>query len=108
MKSATCLRPTSGNRGAHPTHITGAVGGTQTPTGLPLVKEVPPIGRDGPDHQVLVQKAIHALTVGFTQVNAAVAVGVVEMQLVVLVQAVEMSIKNWLSRTFGKSCLRMI
>jgi hypothetical protein len=66
---------------------TGPASGKQTPVGLTLLKEVPPIRRDRPDHQVPVQKVVHALTAGLTQVNAAVAGGVVEMQLVVLVQA---------------------
>jgi hypothetical protein len=50
---------------------------------------VPCVRRDRPDHQVPVQKAVHALTVGFAQVNAAVAAGVVEVPLVVLVQAAD-------------------
>ena len=85
MKSATCLRPTSGNRGAHPTHITGASSGKQTPVGLTLLKEVPPIRRDRPDQQIPVQEVVHALTAGLTQVNAAMAGGSMEVTLVVRV-----------------------
>ena len=54
-----------------------------------LPEKVPVVLRDRPDHQVLVQKAIHALTVGFAQLNAAVAAGVVEVPPVVLVQAAD-------------------
>jgi hypothetical protein len=85
MKSATCLQPTSRNRGAHPTYITGAAGGKQTPVGLPLLKEVQPVGLDRPDHQVPVQEVVNALTAGLTQVNAAMAGGSVEVAFVVRV-----------------------
>jgi hypothetical protein len=46
---------------------------------------MPPIRRDRPDHQIPVQEVVHALTAGLTQVNAAMAVGSVEVTLVVRV-----------------------
>ena len=68
---------------------TGPASGKQTPVGLTLLKEVPPIRRDRPDHQVPVQEVVNALTAGLTQVNAAMAGGSVKVALVVLVHTVD-------------------
>ena len=50
-----------------------------------MPRKVRPDGCDRPDHQVPVLEVAHALTAGFAQVNAAVAAGVVEVPLVVMV-----------------------